>query len=218
MTNPYSARMATYRAYDPPVGWWNVPLAYVTLYYPAIVTTLILAAAVVLGALLGNGPSVPVSAARTDSELEQPVLRDWPDHAEPSREPTVVAVRAAVELPSDPPRAHPVSRSYSLAEVEAIILSAAAEFGADAGLMLRMAHCESSMRPDNVNKVSGAQGLFQFLTREIFESNARLVGIVGDQRLDPVANARTAAAKIAREGTWAWEIDPKSVACWRPEK
>ncbi len=77
-------------------------------------------------------------------------------------------------------------------DIEAVIRSAAAAWGADPDQLLRVAWCESRYNPYAVNARSGAAGLFQFMPAT-WAANSVRAGYGGASVFDTVANANTAA-------------------------
>jgi len=94
--------------------------------------------------------------------------------------------------------------------VEHIIAEAADEFGVDAGLLTRIGRCESGLRPEAVNRTSGAAGLLQHLP-SYWAGRAAAIGLDGASPFDPVANARVSAWMLATQGTAPWA---SSKGCW----
>ena len=93
----------------------------------------------------------------------------------------------------------------------AISLSAAL-YGADAPTMARIAFCESTNRPDAVNPVSGASGLFQFIPTTWTANVARMgAPYTLADRTNPVASSVVAAWMISHGGTGPWDA---SRSCW----
>lgn len=94
-------------------------------------------------------------------------------------------------------------------EVQQIIREAAAKYGVDAELMLRIAKCESGFRPNARNRSgSSASGLFQFMPGTYANSPS---GRAGLSIFDARANAEAAAFKIANGALRAWNA---SKHCW----
>ncbi|HKW78600.1 MAG TPA: G5 domain-containing protein [Candidatus Limnocylindria bacterium] len=89
-------------------------------------------------------------------------------------------------------------------EIDAIIRAAAADWGADADQLLRVAWCESRYNPSAYNASSGASGLFQFMAATWTANSAR-AGYGGASVFDPVASANTAAFmfSIGQSRQWA---------------
>lgn len=92
-----------------------------------------------------------------------------------------------------------------------IIESAAAEFGVDAEVMLRVARCESGLRTEAVNRTSGAAGLFQHLP-QFWPPRAAAVGDPDATPANPVTNARAAAWMMSTQGLSPWA---SSRSCWQ---
>lgn len=77
-------------------------------------------------------------------------------------------------------------------DIEGIIRSAAAAWGADPNQLLRVAWCESRYNPYAVNARSGAAGLFQFMPAT-WAANSIRAGYAGASVFDAVASANVAA-------------------------
>jgi uncharacterized protein YabE (DUF348 family) len=88
-------------------------------------------------------------------------------------------------------------------EIDAIIRAAAATWGADPQLLLRIAWCESRYNSHAVNRSSGASGLFQFMP-VTWARNAPLAGYADASIFDPVASANTAARLFALGHNSLW--------------
>ena len=89
------------------------------------------------------------------------------------------------------------------ADIEAIIRSAAATWGADPNQLLRVAWCESRYNPLAYNARSGASGLFQFMPAT-WAANSVRAGYGGASVFDPVASANVAAYMFARGQAAQW--------------
>lgn len=87
--------------------------------------------------------------------------------------------------------------------MEGIILAAAAEYGVDGQLMLRIARCESGLNPRAVNASSGALGLFQHLP-SLWPARAAGLGYPPEAWSDPTANARVSAVLLRDGGPGHW--------------
>ena len=88
-------------------------------------------------------------------------------------------------------------------DIESIIRTAAAAWGADPNQLLRVAWCESRYNPYAVNSRSGAAGLFQFMPAT-WAANSVRAGYAGASVFDPVANANTAAFMFRNGQAWQW--------------
>jgi soluble lytic murein transglycosylase-like protein len=88
-------------------------------------------------------------------------------------------------------------------EIAAIIRAAAAKYGVDGELLLRIAYCESRYDPLAYNGVLGASGLFQIIPGT-WRANSAPAGYGGASVFDPVANANVAAWMISRGGAGQW--------------
>lgn len=115
--------------------------------------------------------------------------------SEPLRAPETQVIHVGVKAKPAPP---------APAEIEAIILAAAAKNGADAAQLLRVAYCESRYDPLAYNGILGASGLFQIIPGT-WRANASRAGYGGASVWDPVANANVAAWMFAHSqaGQWA---------------
>jgi soluble lytic murein transglycosylase-like protein len=78
------------------------------------------------------------------------------------------------------------------ADIESLIGSAAAAWGADPNQLLRVAWCESRYNPYAVNARSGAAGLFQFMPAT-WAANSVRAGYGGASVFDAAASANVAA-------------------------
>ena len=89
-------------------------------------------------------------------------------------------------------------------DIESIIRTAAAAWGADPNQLLRVAWCESRYNPNVVNARSGAAGLFQFMPAT-WAANSVRAGYAGASVFDPVASANVAAYMFrnGQAGQWS---------------
>ncbi len=88
-------------------------------------------------------------------------------------------------------------------EIATIIRDAAAKYGIDPELLLRVAYCESRYDPLAYNGILGASGLFQIIPGT-WRANSVPAGYAGASVWDPVANANVAAWMFARGGASQW--------------
>jgi len=88
-------------------------------------------------------------------------------------------------------------------DIESIIRTAAATWGADPNQLLRVAWCESRYNPNVVNARSGASGLFQFMPAT-WAANSVRAGYAGASVFDPVASANVAAYMFAHGQAGQW--------------
>jgi hypothetical protein len=88
-------------------------------------------------------------------------------------------------------------------EIESLIRSAAASWGADPDQLLRVAWCESRYNPAAYNASSGTSGLFQFMPRTWAVNSAR-AGYGGASVFDPAANANVAAYMFGQGQARQW--------------
>lgn len=89
------------------------------------------------------------------------------------------------------------------ADIDSVIRSAAAAWGADPGQLLRVAWCESRYDPLAYNVRSGASGLFQFMPGT-WAANSVRAGYAGASVFDAVANANVAAYMFSHSQAWQW--------------
>jgi hypothetical protein len=89
--------------------------------------------------------------------------------------------------------------TYTAAEVEAIITSAADADGVSPSWMISTAECESTLRPNAYNPSGPYYGIFQFLM-----STFRAHG--GTDIWDPVQQAQIAASMFASGDSSAWPV------------
>ena len=89
--------------------------------------------------------------------------------------------------------------TYTAAEVEAIITSAADADGVSPSWMISTAECESTLRPNAYNPSGPYYGIFQFLM-----STFRAHG--GTDIWDPVQQAQIAASMFASGNSSAWPV------------
>jgi hypothetical protein len=88
-------------------------------------------------------------------------------------------------------------------DIESIIRTAAAAWGADPNQLLRVAWCESRYNPSALNSRSGAAGLFQFMPAT-WAANSVRAGYAGASVFDPAASANVAAYMFARGQAAQW--------------
>ena len=76
----------------------------------------------------------------------------------------------------------------------------------DVSRAIRIAWCESSFNPQNVNPVTGESGLFQHAT-DTWSARSTSAGFAGADILDPDANVAVAAWMLYElPGAWThWE-------------
>lgn len=89
--------------------------------------------------------------------------------------------------------------SYAPGTVAAIIMAAAAKFGVDGNWMVRIASCESGLRPNAYNPSGPYIGLFQFLP-STFAAHG------GTNIYDPAQQADIAANMLAHGGARSWPV------------
>lgn len=150
-------------------------------------------------------PSLPsgrvvVASAGTVGTAENTYKITTVDGAESAR-----VLLTSVELVAPVAEVHRIGTRAAAApgDIQAIITAAAAQWGADANQLLRVAYCESHYNPYAYNAGSGASGLFQFLP-STWAANSVRAGYGGASPFDAVANANTAAMMFARGQAGQW--------------
>lgn len=88
-------------------------------------------------------------------------------------------------------------------DFQSAIYSACANFGCNAGQLIRVMYCESGGRSNAYNRSGPYIGLFQFLT-STFNANARRIGIANPNIWDPYQQINVAAYmfSIGQSGQW----------------
>jgi hypothetical protein len=90
-------------------------------------------------------------------------------------------------------------------DIVSLIYKYAAEYGANAEIMIAIANCESGMNAGAVSPSGSYKGIYQFVT-STWESNRQAMGL--DSNPELMFNAeeavRTAAFKMSRDGYGAW--------------
>ena len=104
--------------------------------------------------------------------------------------------------PELPPRAPAAAASNAPPTVEQLIRAAAARHGVSAATLLRVAACESRLRPW-VTSRSGHMGLYQFSARTWHWMSAA-AGWAGASPYDPAAAAEVAAYAFGRGWSGHW--------------
>lgn len=100
--------------------------------------------------------------------------------------------------------------SPTKAQIEEMVMSTARQNNISPELFLRIAKCESGLKPDATNPKSTASGLFQFLNSTFF-NYAQAYGLPIDDKNDPEIQAELAARMIADGKISAWN---ESKNCW----
>lgn len=94
------------------------------------------------------------------------------------------------------------SRGVPLSKEEARSIIALFFKPADVDTALKIAECESTLYPDNVNSLSGASGLFQHLPK-YWAKRSAAAGWAGADIFDPYANTAVAAWLRYDAGGWS---------------
>lgn len=92
-------------------------------------------------------------------------------------------------------------------DIVGLIHKYAAEYGANAEIMIAIARCESGFRADAVSPSGAYKGIYQFVT-STWQSNRRAMGLDDAPSLmfNPEEAIRTAAFKMSRDGYGAWPV------------
>jgi hypothetical protein len=123
-------------------------------------------------------------------------------------EPRMLRARAPIPPPPPPPAPPPAPRilraqvsipgaNYAPGSVEGIIRAAAARWGVSGDWMVKIARCESGLRPNAYNPRGPYIGLFQFLM-STFKGNG------GTNIWDPTDQANIAAKMLAHGQAHQW--------------
>ncbi len=169
---------------------------------PTCIIVLILAAsgkpqAEVLGS--GTNPNlIIITPDPTPTPTPTPSPSPTPS---PTPKPTPKPTPTPVPTPSPSPT--PTPKSYTRAEIEALIDRFAGQYGTDAGLLKFIAQCESEFNPLAVN--GAYAGLFQF-GPVTWGSNRKAMGEDPNTnlRLDAEESAQTAAYVLSTRGGGVW--------------
>lgn len=94
--------------------------------------------------------------------------------------------------------------------IQSVIVSKARSNNVDPDLLVKIARCESGLRPEAKNSLSTASGIFQFLT-STFISQAQARGFPTDDKNSVEVQAGLAAEMIADGGIGHWNA---SRTCW----
>ena len=172
-------------------------------------------------AIIGRSHLAGATSAQEAAAYVAPVLSAFPERAArplPVHDPQVgVPVPTATARPVAPPRRVPAARPrlplplttpaaaldlppgpiLAPCSIEGIIRAAAARHGVSGDWMVKIAMCESGLRPHAFNPVGPYYGIFQFLM-----STFRAHG--GTDIWDPVQQAEVAATMLAHGGAHAW--------------
>lgn len=167
-----------------------------------VIAILALLAYMALGATPATTPDGPFPA------VPPPVVRLVPDLGV-APEATTAATSLVEPLPRVSTAAARASGATPRAgrpalEVEEMVRAAARLAGVDEHLMVRVAFCESSFRPDAVG-AAGERGIFQFMPRT-WAANAPRYGFSADfdEAFQPDANVLVAAAMFAAGKGHLW--------------
>ena len=182
--------------------------------YPRRLTHLLIMAVAVIPVSITVASAHTAPAARPRILLAATVqdhpedFRQIPaDLPSPTPAPTPTPTPPPPPPPPPPPRPVPTVRPVAIVrpavvvpasktQIQAIILAAAARYGANGDQMVRVAMCESGLNPLARNS-SGASGLFQFMPSTFY-------GNGGHNLWDPTDQANVAARMFAAGQAYQW--------------
>jgi soluble lytic murein transglycosylase-like protein len=97
--------------------------------------------------------------------------------------------------------------SSTPSDIEATIRKYAAEYGANAEVMIVIARCESGFRAEALSPSGAYAGMYQFVS-STWASNRRAMGLDDNPelRFNGEEAIRTAAFKMGRDGYGAWPV------------
>ena len=118
--------------------------------------------------------------------------------AAPTPTPTPAPTPVPTPAPTPPPTAQPVAiPAPAGGDIGGIIRAAAAQYGVDGEWMVRIAQCESGLRPNAYNPSGPYYGLFQF-AMSTFRANG------GTNIWDPTDQSNIAAKMLANGQAHQW--------------
>lgn len=144
---------------------------------------------IVLDSLLSERTPLPPPPLETTTTTTLPV-------APLTTTPPVAALTESATTTTTDPRGTPLS------EEEARSIIALFFKPADVDTALKIAECESTLYPNNVNSSSGASGLFQHLPK-YWAKRSAAAGWAGADIFDPYANTAVAAWLRYDAGGWS---------------
>ena len=121
----------------------------------------------------------------------------------PTPTPTDTPTPSPTPVPTDTPAPTPTPHRIAPAEIDALIVRYASEYGTDANLIRIIADCESHFNPQAVNGPYG--GMFQYTaTSWASKRNEMVLDPNPDLRFNAEESIRTTAYAISRYGTGMW--------------
>ncbi|MGH7692238.1 MAG: transglycosylase SLT domain-containing protein [Candidatus Dormibacteria bacterium] len=200
----YTPRVALSLRHEQPARARAVPLVASRLRW-IVAATLLLLLAPALGALSTGGASGPPSAAPAAIAQVASQARSMLSVTDFQ---LTLPLQEAKVLPPLPPLPAAASLPYGAAFWQAvpeppvgtitqIIWAAAQEYHVSYSWLLGVAECESGLDPTNVNRSSGASGLFQFMP-------ATFYGHGGTDIWNPVQQADIAAKMFSEGESGEW--------------
>ena len=139
----------------------------------------------------------PPAVQLTERDVRQNIELIRPHAPLPPPTPAATPIPAPRPAPkAKPSNTAPIPASWS-GDVTSIIMDAAARWGVDGNWMVRIAHCESGLRPNAYNPRGPYYGLFQFLM-STFTHNG------GSNIWDPSDQANIAAKMLAHGQAHQW--------------
>jgi hypothetical protein len=164
------------------------------------VVTMAVAAFSAPAAVAVQGP--PLSSASALLRIHLPPVSDPVSAGSPSLTPPSLTALPAVPVLSPLEQVDGTTipaDTYTAAEVEAIITSAADADGVSPSWMISTAECESTLRPNAYNPSGPYYGIFQFLM-STFKAHG------GTDIWDPVQQSQIAASMFASGDSSAWPV------------
>lgn len=112
-----------------------------------------------------------------------------------------------VQKPVQKPKLPSIPQFVVPTDIHGLIYQYAPQYGANAGVMVHIANCESGMRPNALSSSGTYAGMFQF-NASTWSSNRRAMGLNPDPnlRFNAEEAIKTAAFKMGRDGYGAWPV------------
>lgn len=152
-------------------------------------------------ALAGNAAGSTAAARAADADVVRAtrhITAEPYSHVDMS----VYATPTPAPTPRPKPRVEVPQANYPPGSIEAIIAAAANAHGVDPSWMIRIASCESGLRPNAYNPSGPYYGLFQFLM-STFKAHG------GTNIWDPTQQSNIAAAMLVQDHGSAWPVCSK---------
>jgi soluble lytic murein transglycosylase-like protein len=139
--------------------------------------------------------NILAQAAIPAIQIQKPIVI-YPPLSRPPKKYVVASAQVSKRPAPEPP-----------ADIDAYLHRYAGEFNLDAGLLHRIANCESHFNPGSVSGSGAYGGMFQF-SASTWQStrNAMSLDPNPDLRFNAEEAIRTAAFKISHGGLGAWPV------------